>query len=442
MKSKHIAKLVLWILMTVFFVYVAFNGLIVNYNVVLDGAYNALLGIDLKGGIHAILTPEEGVSVTNEELDAAIAVIELRLDGKGIYDRSIMPDYENGRVIVEIPWSSGETDFNPQAITEEIGDMAKLTFTAVETDSTTGVVTPIGDVLVDGSNVKDAYVSRDTETSEYVVALEFDSQGTEDFKNATTALVGEQLGICLDGEVISAPTVQQALTDGKATISGSFTYDTASTLANQIKSGSLPFKMVVSDGELRSITPILGENALNVAMQAGLVALIVILLFMILYYRVPGVVAAIALVAHVAIQVLLMVWLEISLTLPGIAGIILSIGMSVDANVIVFERMKEEISKGKNVASTIKDGFKNALSAIVDGNITTILSAAVLYYFGTGSVKGFAVTFIIGIILNFITGVWMTRSMLLSVEKLHIFKSGWWYGAKALKAPKGKEEIQ
>lgn len=442
MKSKHIAKLVLWILMTVFFVYVAFNGLIVNYNVVLDGAYNALLGIDLKGGIHAILTPEEGVSVTNEELDAAIAVIELRLDGKGIYDRSIMPDYENGRVIVEIPWSSGETDFNPQAITEEIGDMAKLTFTAVETDSTTGAVTSTGDVLVDGSNVTNAYAAYDQQNGEYVVALEFDSKGTEDFKNATTALKGKQLGICLDGEVISAPTVNEVLAQGQATITGEFTYETASTLANQIKSGSLPFKMVVSDGELRSITPILGENALNVAMQAGLVALIVILLFMILYYRVPGFVASIALIAHVAIQVLLMVWLEISLTLPGIAGIILTIGMGVDANVIVFERMKEEISKGKNVASTIKDGFKNAFSAILDGNITTILSAAVLYYFGTGSVRGFAVTFIIGIVLNFVTAVWMTRSMLLSVEKLRIFKSGWWYGAKALKAPKGKEEIQ
>lgn len=441
MKGKHIAKLVLWIMMTVFFVYVAFNGLIVNYNVVLDGAYNALLGIDLKGGIHAILTPEDGVSVTKEELNAAIAVIELRLDGKGIYDRSIMPDYDGGRIIVEIPWSSGETEFNPQAITEEIGNTAKLTFTAVEEDSTTGEVTPTGNVLVDGANVVNAYAGYD-DKGNAIVFLEFDSKGKEDFKNATTALKGKRLGICLDEEVISAPTVEQVLVDGKATISGNFTYETASTLANQIKSGSLPFKMVVSDGELRSITPILGENALNVAMQAGLIALLVILVFMIVYYRLPGTIAAIALVTNVSLQVLLIVWLGISLTLPGVAGIILSIGMSVDASIITFERMKEEISKGKNVTSTIKDGFKNAFSAIADGNITTIISAAVLYYFGTGSVKGFAVTFIIGIILSFATTVWMTRSMLLNVEKLHIFKNRWWYGAKALKATKGKEEIQ
>ncbi len=439
MKSKHIVKIVLWVLLTAASVYVAFFGLIINYNIILEGAYDAKLGIDLKGGMHAILTPEDGAEVSNADLDAAIEVINLRFDGQAIYDRSVLADYEGKRIIVEIPWSSGETDFNPQKIAEEIGEMAKLTFSAVEEDSESASgFKAVGDVLVDGSNVSDAYAAIDpNNSSNYLVVLSFDDKGTEDFKNATTQLNGERLGILLDGEIISAPTVNAVIEDGQATIEGEFTLDEARSLANKIKSGSLPFKMVIADGELRTITPILGENALNVALQAGMVALIVILLFMLLYYRLPGLVACIALIAHVAIQVLLMVWFEISLTLPGIAGIILTIGMSVDANVIVFERMKEEISKGKNISSTIKDGFKNALSSIVDGNITTIISAVVLYYFGTGSVKGFAVTFIIGIVLNFITSVWMSRSMLLSVEKLNIFKSPWWYGAK-----KGKEEIQ
>ena len=435
MKRKPILKLVLWILLTGLSIYIAFMGLIINRTVVLDGVYNARLGIDLKGGMHAILTPSEvegqnESNITNSQIDAAIAIINTRLDGKGIYDRTVQADYGGKRIVVEIPWATGETEFNPQKITKEIGETAELTFALVKQDSesVTGYVMD-GDVLVWGKDVDDAYVGFDSQTNEYIIQLKFNSKGKEDFKNATTKAKGSQLGIFIDGEVISAPTVNDVISAGEAVISGEFTMERAKTLANQIKSGSLPFKMEISEGELRTITPILGENALNIAIQAGVVALIIILIFISLYYRLPGFIASIAMVTQIILSLLFMTWLEISLTLPGIAGIILTIGMGIDANVIIAERMKEEIVKGKNVTSIIRDGYKNAISAIVDGNVTTIISAVVLYIFGTGAIKGFSATFLIGLIINFFTALVMTRSMLLSFDKLGWFGL-WWYGGK------------
>ena len=438
MREKHSIKLAIWVLFTIFIVYITFMGLIINYSVIFTGANQITLGIDLKGGIHAIMTPQlaEGskATVSNSDIDAAKTVIEKRLDGMGLYDRSINLDYSNKRIVVEIPWTSTETSFDPKSITDEIGNTAVLTFAAIKqkdpNDAKAGYIQD-GPVLVEGKDVTNAVAATDTKSpGYYAVSLQFNAAGTKAFADATTALNGKQLGIFLDGNLISYPKVNEPITSGMASITGNFTIEAAKSMANQIKSGSLPFKLVVDQGELRTITPVLGENALGVAMNAGAVALIAILLFMILYYRLPGVVAAIALIAHVALHVLFISWLQVSLTLPGIAGIIISIGMSVDANVIVFERMKEEITKGKNVTSTIRDGFKNALSAIVDGNIASILTALVLYYFGSGTIKGFAYTFIIGLLLNFVTAIWMTKSMLLSIDKLNIFKNMWWFGAR------------
>jgi len=447
MKKKHTIKLVLWLLLAAISVYTVFFGIIINYNIVADGAYAARLGIDLKGGMHAILAPEGGATVENKDLDVAITTIGVRLDGRGIYDRSVLADYENSRIIVEIPWATGETDFNPQKIVEEIGEIAQLTFAAVKKDST-GEYVQDGEPLVYGSTIEKAYVAQDTSTnSNYLIALEFTAEGKQAIMDATVKVAQNTdeemrvLGIFLDGILVSAPTVPAGgLTSAdNVSISGKFTYEDALSMSNKISSGKMPVKMVVSDGELRTITPILGENALNVMMQAGFVALIIILLFLLLYYRVPGLVSCIGLITQISLLVLLMVWLGISLTLPGIAGIILTMGMGIDANIIIFERMKEEIAKGKNVAFTIKDGFKNAFSAIADGNVTVIISALVLYYFGTGAVKGFAVTFLIGIILSFLTAVWMSRSLLTTIEKLNIFKSKWWFGGKREKGGEDNE---
>jgi|YNPMSStandDraft_1061717.scaffolds.fasta_scaffold04954_5 preprotein translocase subunit SecD len=388
------------------------------------------LGIDIKGGISTTLYPDlqEGKKPTQKELDSAIAVINNRLDNAKIFDRNVVAEIENGRIIVEIPYKPGEKDFNPQKAIDEIGKTALLTFQEVDENlkDEENRYKPTGKIVLEGKDVKDAFVSSDPETGSLVVSLQLKPEGKQKFADATLRLMKKPIAIFMDDVLISAPIVNSHITTGEAVITGSFTPEEASNLADTIRSGALPFRLVAKD--LNSITPTLGESALAVAIRAGLVAFMLVCIFMLIFYRMPGLLADIALAGLVIIQLCVLTWLGVSVTLPGIAGIILSVGMGVDANIIILERIKEEIRAGKTLRAAIDMGFNKAFAAILDANVTTLISAIVLYNLGSGPIKGFAMTLFIGVFLSFFTSITASRIMLRSVSNLNLAKNRWLYG--------------
>lgn len=377
------------------------------------GYKNIKLGLDLKGGVYIVYGPEEGVTPSQDEMDAAISMLQQRVEYKGYYDAEVSQEGTN-KIRVEIP---GVED--AAAVVDEIGEAAHLTFRAMNDDGTPG------EVLVDGTNVANA--DKAYQNNEVVVTLTFDEAGRQAFATATQNNIGKQIGIYMDDMLISAPTVNQAITDGNAVITGNFDAQSAEDLAAKIRSGSLPFSLKAL--EYNAVGARLGADSLSTSVKAGSVGVILVLLFMLIVYRVPGLLADIALVGYTAINIIVLSLFGISLTLPGVAGIVLGIGMAVDANVIVFERIKEEIRAGKSVKTAIHNGFDRALSAILDGNITTLIACAVLLWLGTGPIKGFAQTLILSIVVSMFTALLVTRILLNLCVNIGI-KSPKLYGGK------------
>ena len=395
---------------------------------------NIRFGIDIRGGVRTTLVPPEGVTPTDDQMDTIVRIIELRLDNKQILDRSVIPEKSSGRVIVEIPWKRGETKFDPHEALAELGDTALLTFQEVDTDS-------VNSNRRIPSYWKNYYSRRRCvrgktcirENGKMDVALKLSNDAGKKFQEATERLIGQPIAIFLDDQFISAPVVQSAIpagSDPRITLGG-FREDTveeANRLAGLISAGALPFSL--ESGEVRLITPELGAGALEVSIKAGILALILIWLFMLLVYRIPGVTSSIALLGQVVLLLLVVAISNIPLTIAGIGGIILTMGMSVDANVIIFERIKEELKTGKTIQGAIDVGFKRAITAVIDGNITTLIAAIILYILGTGSIKSFAFTLGVGVVLNFITAVFVTRILLRTAASLGPKKSHWLYGVK------------
>ena len=406
-------------------------------------------GIDIQGGVSATYEPQDGYDADEEEMDAAQAVIEQRLINLGIVDSEVYADYNKDRVMVSFPWQVGETDFDPEAAVAELGETAILTFRE-GTEET-------GEEILTGTQVDKAQAVQqpnDDGGYDWVVALELDSEGTSAFAEATTELAGSgYISIWMDDECISSPSVQNAITDGQCVISGDFTYDSAKDLADKINAGSLPFKL--SATSTNTISPTLGEGAKNAMVIAGLIAFILVSIYMISIYRLPGFVAAIALVGQIVVSIAAISRFfgnieSFTLTIPGIAGIILSIGMGVDANVITAERIKEELRNGKTLNGAIELGYKRAWSSVFDGNITVIIVAVVLmaafgptdgffakmlsfvfFMFGAstaGTIYSLGYTLLVGIILNFVFGIFASRLMLASLSKFKCFKNPKLYG--------------
>lgn len=401
------------------------------FGIKIPGAKDITLGIDVKGGVHATLrgVKTDGSMPTDKELETARTIIGRRLDSQGITDRNITTDKVNGRLIVEIPYTGKEKDFNPQTTIDNAVKTALLTFQEVDETKkdANGNYLPTGKIVLQGNQVVDAGVETNSQTGQIDVSLKLNSDGAKSFAEATARLIGKPIAIFMDDQLISAPTVQSAIPNGQAVITGQRTAQEAGELAATIRSGALPFKMEAV--EVNSISPFLGKNALDVIIQAGFVALALVWLFMLLYYRLPGILADIALLAHTVIQLLFISWLNVTnLTLPGIAGVILTIGMGVDANIIIFERIKEELRNGKTLRAAIDVGFKRAFTAVLDANMTTLISAVVLWIFGTGPIRGFAFTLGLGVVLSFLTAVLVSRIMLKSVAEVDIAKHHWLYG--------------
>lgn len=337
-----------------------------------------------------------GEPTWDEKMKSAISMIQQRLDRKGWTEANV---YQEGkkRIRVEIPGVE-----NVETAVNEIGQTAKLSFTNLQ-----------GEVLVEGKdvvNASKAAVTNATGVQEIVVNLEFNEKGKKDFAKATQDNIGKPLLITLDNNIISIPTVNTAITDGKAMISGSFTVESAEELASLIRAGSLPFELKIL--EMNTVGATLGANALKSSIFGGAVGLLFVLVFMLIFYRMNGFAANLALISYILIELILLNFFNITLTLHGIAGIILSIGMAVDANVIIFERIREELKLGRTIKLAINKGFSRALPAILDSNITTLIAGAVLYWLGTGPIKGFAQTLMLGIVISMFTALVVTRIIL------------------------------
>lgn len=369
------------------------------------GVRNMRFGIDIRGGVEAVFEPD-GLErkATKAELDTAREVIEARLDFQNITDREVTVDENAGYIIVRFPWKSDETGFNPEDAIKELGDMAELAFKDRD-----------GNTLIRGKHVIQSSVETQSNgvQDEYVVALKFDTEGARLFKEATGKMIGEQMPIYMDDEEISAPVVEAEISGGQAVINGMKNYEEAKTLSDKINAGALPFSL--STTSFHTISPTLGQHALEVMIGAGLAAFLIVCLFMIFYYKLPGVIACLTLVLQMTLQLLALSVPQFTLTLPGIAGIILSLGMAVDANIIIAERISEELRDGRTIHTAVMHGYKNGFSAVFDGNLTTAIVAVILMILGSGSMLSFGYTLLIGMIVNVAIGVTISKQLQLSL---------------------------
>lgn len=406
--KKGILSILLTLIVIAGISYVAYAGIGADKS---GSASDITLGLDLAGGV-SITYEAVKENPTAEEMNDATYKLQKRIEDKST-EASV---YQEGskRINVDIP---GVTD--AEEILEELGKMGSIEF-----------VDPDGNVVIDGSDIANAEpdtVRDDTGATSYQVKLTLNAKGAQKFGDATSELIGQEIKIIYDGKEIQSPTVQSAITDGNAVITGQEDFKAASNLASIIRIGALPLELT----ELRStvVGAKLGSEAIDTSLLAGLIGFILVILFMIIIYRIPGLAASLALCFYVAAMIVVLAVFKVTLTLPGIAGILLSIGMAVDANVIIFTRIKEEIGAGRTVRSAIRQGFDKALSAIVDGNVTTLIAAAVLWFKGSGTVKGFAQTLAIGIILSMITALLVTKFILNAFYNIGLDKPGM-YGIK------------
>lgn len=391
-------------------------------NLDLKGARSIRFGIDISGGVDAVFAPRNFQGVpTEEQLNSARSVIELRLDKNSIFDREVTTDSTRGRILVRFPRKSGDTTSSAGEALKELGETALLTFKE-----------PDGKVVLSGTDVVTSTPAVDTSTNEPIVQLELSAEGGRKFAEATARLVGQKISIFMDETLISDPIVEQAITGGNAIITKIGTVEEAVELANKISAGALPFALqAISSSQ---ISPTLGKEALNVMTTAGLVAFLLVCAFMLLYYRLPGFVACFSLLAQL-IGILLSISIpQQTLTLQGIAGIILSIGMGVDANIIIAERIKEEIRTGASLQTAISNGFSRASSAVLDGNVTVAIAAITLMVFGSGTMYSFGYSLLAGVILNGLVGVIATRLMIGSLSNYKSLRSPWLYGGKRVQA--------
>lgn len=414
---KSITKLVIALVVIALGAYTALFGFNIqlaswhiSYPSALDEENGIRQGLDLVGG--SVITYEaQAETAEDSEMESVKNVLRKRLDSLGYSEATVSRQGEK-KVRVEIPAIQ-----DPEEAVQTLGQTAQLTFRDAD-----------GNIVLEGTDVAGATAAfgatSENGSSQHYVQLQLNDSGVEKFAAATAAAAARSQGenyisIMLDEEEISKPSVNEAINSSTCIISGGFS-DSSETneLATLINSGNLPFS--IKDVELRSVGPTLGEHALDTSLFAAAIGILLIMIFMVICYRLPGLMADIALLAYIAIITFIMSWFRINLSLPGIAGIILSVGMAVDANVIIFARMKEELALGKTIRASVESGFNRAFVAILDGNITTLIAAVVLYYFGTGTIQGFAITLGIGTVTSMFTAIVVTKFLLRQMVGLKI----------------------
>ena len=378
------------------------------------------LGLDLRGGVYVEYSAEKNENTADDVdfdtlVEGTISIIQNRLDDANYNEATVQRIGGNG-IRVEIPDVQ-----DPSIVLDLIGSTAKLEFK----DSN-------GELIMDGSMVQTAIGGYDSDSADYVVQFRLTGEGSDIFAQATAANLGKSISIYLDDELLIAPTVQSVITGGSGVINGMGSLERAQSIAAQIQSGALP--MQLTQQKVDTVAATLGENALSTSVLAALIGIVLIMAIMIFRYRMNGVVASWALCIYVILLFFLTAIFGVQLTLPGLAGIVLGIGMAVDANVIIYERFNEEVRNGRPLKAAVKAGFKNAMSAILDANVTTMIAAVVLLIYGTGSIQGFGKTLLLGVVTSMITAVVVTRFLMKNIVNAFSLKpSAFTTGIKTVK---------
>ncbi|HEY5557687.1 MAG TPA: protein translocase subunit SecD [Acetobacterium sp.] len=411
---KSVIKLIAITLSIALVGYILFYGITVGvYNIGNIGK-SINYGLDLTGGVNVVLEAQstDADPVTSEKIDSSILTIRQRIDSIGVSEPTITKQGDN-RIRVSIPSVSDQEE-----ALNLIGKTAQLEFLG-----------PDDSVILTGKDVIDSKGVMQTDNSgveKAVVTLKFSEEGTKLFADATQKYQGQIIKIKLDDEVISSPTVNVVITSGEAVIEGMKDIDEAGNLASLIRGGALPVKL--EPVEIRTIGPTLGQNSLSESIFAGIIGISLVLIFMLVVYRGLGFLADLALLIYIIIVLTIMTALNVTLTLPGIAGLILTVGMAVDANVIIFSRIQEEARSGKSLLTSIDVGFARAFGTILDSNVTTLIAGFVLFFLGSGSVQGFAVTLILGILVSMFTAIVITKRLIKILVKTGLFNNNAFYG--------------
>ena len=406
MKKKRISAtlFILSIILIFGFAYLGFFGIkdINGYEV---KTFNDMIkkGLDLKGGVSVVEEIVSDKKVDQDTINRTINLMTQRVNKLGVSEAVVVQEGKNIRI--DVP---GEKD--TKAVLDQVSKAGKLEFKD-----------PDGKVVLEGKDVKDATAGTNPDTGNPEISLTLNESGRVKFAEATARLIQQKISIYIDDQLQQSPTVQVVINDGKASISGAASLDEAKLQASMIKSGALP--VTLKNVSANVVGPTLGKNALPDSILAGVVGIAIVMLFMLCYYRIPGLIADIALLLFVLLVLSTYAASGVTLSLSGIAGFLLTVGMAVDANVLIFERTKEELKTGKSVKTSINEGFKRAFSSIFDSNMTTVISGLILYNLGSGSVKGFALTLVIGVILSMLTAVVVTRQLVKWAAEIGFFNS-------------------
>ena len=401
-KSKSLTLFLLCVVAIISLAFAGFKGFVVagwefkSFNKAITK------GLDLQGGVSVLMEIQED-DVSYDVRQRTKQLLELRVNKIGVAE-TVVTEEGDKRIRIDIP---GAYDSNE--IVENLSKTGNLEFRDAD-----------GNVVLTGKDVEKATSILD-DTSSPVVSLELNDEGQSKFAEVTANNIGKTISIYMDDELVSSPVVQSTITNGKAVINGMSSMDEATKLAGIISSGALP--VTVKAVSVESVGAQLGSEALPNALKAGAIGVGLIFLFMIVCYRVPGFLASIALTLYITLVLIVFAEMKVALTLPGIAAFLLTIGMAVDANILIFERIREELTKGISIKSAIKAGFENAMSSIVDSNSTTFIAALILYFIGSGSVKGFAVTLMIGILLSLFTALIVTKTLINLAVDMGLLKS-------------------
>ncbi|MGL4403268.1 MAG: protein translocase subunit SecD [Fusobacteriaceae bacterium] len=374
------------------------------------------LGLDLKGGVYAVLEAnQEEIALDGEAMDRLVEVLDRRINGLGVAE-SVVQKTGGNRVIIELPGIS-----NTEEAVKMIGKTALMEFKIMNKDGS------LGETLLTGSALKKADVSYDN-LGRPQIQFEMTHEGAVRFADITRTNIGKQLAITLDGAVQTAPTINSEIPGGNGVITGNYTVDEAKATATLLNAGALPVKAEIV--ETRTVGASLGDESIAKSIKAGQLAIVLIGIFMVILYKLPGIVAILALGSFGLITFGTLNFIDATLTLPGIAGVILSIGMAVDANVIIFERIKDELKLGNGIMGAIDSGFSKGFASIFDGQVTTLIITAILFIFGTGAVKGFAVTLTIGAIASMFTALTLTKAMLVAFVEIFRLNTPKLFGIK------------
>lgn len=414
MKVKNLIYLILVLLITAGLALGCYFGLNVGGKQIIPGMSQMRMGLDIAGGVRLVYKPE-GDNITSEGLSVAQTVFRNRLDVKGLNEATVAIDNtsaDNPMLVVEIP---GFTD--PKEASDFLGKTAKLQFAETVTfQDDEGNEQEALSIVMEGDDIVSAKALYGNTSGDalgqnsYYIELTLSKEATQKFAEATERSIGKSIYIILDDDILMAPVVNERIETENPVITGNYTAEEANEMAELISSGALPFTLKVENEEY--IGPTIGQEALSVTVKAGIVAFFVVAILLLLVYRVPGLLTVVGLILFGSIFLLIHQWCSITITLPGIAGIILTVAMAVDASVIIYERFREEIKAGKTLKTSVDLSFSRAFSAVRDSNITTVISGCILWYFGTGSVKGFAIALVVGTILSFIVSMFVLRFMM------------------------------